>query len=84
MNELPTYTASQLALRNGQDREEIWVAYCGTIYDVSSSRMWREGRHYGNFAGQDLTQEFEAAPHGERVFKRFKAVGRLQPVLKRN
>ena len=30
----PFYTKSQLALRNGQDRDEIWVAYKGKIYDV--------------------------------------------------
>lgn len=72
------YTRSQLALRNGQDREEVWVAYKGIIYDVSSSRMWRGGIHYGNMAGQDLTEEFAEAPHGERVFKRFRVVGKLK------
>ena len=37
---LPFYTKSQLALRNGQDRPEIWCAYKNLIYDVSSSRLW--------------------------------------------
>jgi predicted heme/steroid binding protein len=43
MTELPQYTKSQLALRNGQDKPEIWVAYKGLIYDVSESRLWRKG-----------------------------------------
>ncbi len=78
MQEIEEYTRSQLALRNGQDRKEIWVAYKGNIYDVTTSRMWRDGIHYGNMAGQDLTAEFENAPHGERVFNRFKVVGKLK------
>lgn len=70
-------TRSQLALRNGQDRPEVWVAFQGVIYDVSSSRLWRRGQHYEHFAGQDLTEEFQDAPHGDFVFKRFKVVGYL-------
>ena len=74
---LPTYTNGQLALRNGQDRPEIWCAYRGIIYDVSASRMWRNGQHYEHWAGQDLTGELAEAPHDERVFSRFTPVGRL-------
>ncbi|TAE58447.1 MAG: cytochrome b5, partial [Bacteroidetes bacterium] len=29
---MESYTRSQLALRNGQDRDEIWIAYQGIIY----------------------------------------------------
>lgn len=79
MNEnLATYTKQQLALRNGQDRPEIWVAYNGFIYDVSRSRLWREGKHYEHWAGQDLTQELADAPHNERVFEKFEIVGKLK------
>ncbi|MEO1449574.1 MAG: cytochrome b5 domain-containing protein [Bacteroidota bacterium] len=78
MTELDHYSPSQLALRNGQDREEIWVAYKGKIYDVTVSRHWRNGIHYQHWAGQDLTEELKDAPHQEYVFKRFKVVGLLQ------
>ncbi len=79
MMELPEYKPTQLALRNGQDMEEIWVAYQGIIYDVGSSRLWRNGRHYEHWAGQDLTKELEEdAPHAEEVFKRFEKVGILK------
>ena len=77
MDHLPTYTRSQLGLRNGQDRDEIWIAYQGLIYDVTESRMWRNGRHYEHWAGQDLTPELPDAPHNEGVFAKFKVVGRL-------
>jgi predicted heme/steroid binding protein len=75
--DLPTYTRSQLGLRNGQDREEIWIAFNGLIYDVTESKMWRNGKHYEHWAGQDLTPEFPDAPHGEFVFERFRVVGKL-------
>ncbi len=74
---LPAYTRAQLALRNGQDKDEIWVAYNGYIYDMTSSRLWRNGRHYEHWAGQDLTVELKAAPHTERVFERFSPIGIL-------
>jgi predicted heme/steroid binding protein len=74
---LPLYTRAQLALRNGQDRDEIWVAYQGIIYELTGSRLWRNGKHYEHWAGQDLTDELPDAPHTEQVFEKFKAVGRL-------
>ena len=72
-----TYTKAQLALRNGQDKPEIWIAYLGTIYDVTHSKMWRNGKHYEHWAGQDLTDELPDAPHNERVFEKLKVVGKL-------
>ncbi len=73
-----TYTLSQLALRNGQDKEEIWIAYQGLIYDVSASRLWKNGKHYEHWAGQDLTEELKNAPHTAHVFDKFEVVGRLK------
>ena len=78
MNPLPEYTAQQLALRNGQDRDEVWCAYRGVIYDLSSSRLWHQGKHYEHWAGQDLTHELPDAPHTDRVFARFTPVGKLK------
>lgn len=74
---MKTYTKQQLALRNGQDKPEIWVAFNGLIYDVSSSRLWKKGMHYEHWAGQDLTNELEDAPHTEKVFEKFLAIGQL-------
>lgn len=74
---MQTFTRAQLALRNGQDKPEIWVAYKGIIYDLSRSRLWRNGTHYEHWAGQDLTDELPDAPHGEGVFGRFDIIGKL-------
>ncbi len=73
----PVYSKSQLALRNGQDRPEIWVAYKGYIYDVTKSRLWSRGMHYEHWAGQDLTEELMDAPHTHDVFSRFEIIGML-------
>lgn len=76
--EIVYYSKGQLALRNGQDRKEIWVAYHGVIYDVSTSRLWHAGKHYEHWAGQDLTTELGDAPHNDQVFLRYPVVGKLR------
>ena len=78
MSVLPNYTKSQLALRNGQDKPEIWVAFEGRIYDVSDSKLWRKGKHYEHWAGQDLTDELKDAPHTQQVFEKFSVIGLLK------
>lgn len=74
---LQEYTTQQLALRNGQDKPEIWCAYKGLIYDVTNSRLWCHGKHYQHWAGQDLTEELTQAPHTENVFDKFPVIGKL-------
>lgn len=75
--DLQEYTRGQVALRNGQDREEIWIAYKGIIYDVTKSRYWKNGKHYEHWAGQDLTDELPDAPHTDYVFERLEVIGRM-------
>ncbi|MFM7032771.1 MAG: cytochrome b5 domain-containing protein [Bacteroidota bacterium] len=75
---LPTYTRSELALRNGQDRPEIWIAWEGKIFDVTESRLWKNGKHYEHWAGQDLTEELADSPHGRRVFEGREPIGILE------
>ncbi|MFN4972297.1 MAG: cytochrome b5 domain-containing protein [Bacteroidota bacterium] len=74
---LAVYTKSELALRNGQDKPEVWVAYKGIIYNVTKSRLWRNGKHYEHWAGQDLTEELKDAPHSATVFDKFEPIGKL-------
>lgn len=76
--ELQSYSKQQLALRNGQDKPQIWIAYKGLIYDVGASRLWKNGKHYEHWAGQDLTEELADAPHTETVFEKFEVVGMLK------
>lgn len=74
---LPVFSKAQLALRNGQDKPQIWCAFKGLIYDMTDSRLWRNGKHYEHWAGQDLTLELKNAPHTEKVFEKFKPIGKL-------
>ena len=75
---LPEYSRTQLALRNGQDRKEVWIAFNGIIYDVTPSRFWLKGMHFEHWAGQDLTHELPDAPHDDIVFEKLKAVGKIK------
>ena len=75
---LPEITASYLALRNGHDKPDVWVAYKGLVYDVGSSRLWQTGKHYEHWAGQDLTDELEDAPHTDEVFSKFEPIAKLK------
>ena len=75
---LPHYSKNYLALRNGQDHPDIWIAFEGIIYDATTSRHWKNGIHYEHWAGQDLTEELKDAPHETEVFKRLKMVGLLK------
>jgi len=77
MARLPQITKAQLALRNGQDRNQVWISFMGNVYDVSGSRQWLKGKHYEHWAGQDLTDELKDAPHTEKVFEKFKIIGIL-------
>ncbi len=76
-SDLPLVTPAQLALRNGQDKPQVWIAYKGLVYDVGASRLWRDGKHYEHWAGQDLTNELPDAPHTDEVFARFTPIGQL-------
>lgn len=75
---LPEISLRQLSLRNGQDRDEIWCAFNGLVYDLTASRLWRRGLHYQHWAGQDLSSEMAEAPHTESVFDKFVPIGRLK------
>ena len=44
---------------------------------VTESRLWRNGKHYEHWAGQDLTDELADAPHTDAVFIKFTAIGIL-------
>jgi predicted heme/steroid binding protein/uncharacterized membrane protein len=68
----------ELSASNGQEDRPAFVAYEGRVYDVSQSRLWRQGVHVRrHHAGNDLTADFAAAPHDESVFERVPFVGTL-------
>ncbi len=67
-------------LRYDGERNPMYIACHGVVYDVSDCARWRTGLHEGqHFPGQDLSRELPNAPHHEEVFNRpcIKRVGRL-------
>lgn len=61
---------------DGIDGRRSFIAAHGRVYDVSSSKMWKNGAHAGRHkAGQDLTEYLNSAPHEAEVLERFEFVG---------
>ena len=76
--EVRRFTPGELAHYDGQDGREAYVAYKGFVFDVTTSLLWRKGKHVNEHsAGQDLTREMAAAPHADDVMARFPIVGVL-------
>jgi len=73
-----TFSGNELAKYNGKNGTPAYIAYNGKVYDVSSSFLWRSGKHQVlHNTGLDLTDSFEEAPHGVDMLKKFPVVGTL-------
>ncbi len=73
------FSLKELKRFNGIDKNKIYIAYDCQIYDVSGSFLWKGGKHQvTHFAGRDLTEELEKAPHGVEFLKRFPVIGTLR------
>ena len=72
---LKVFTSQELSVFNGQNGQKAYYAYEGKVYDVTGSKLWKDGEHYGLHAGQDLTGKMGGAPHGTEVFAPFSVVG---------
>ena len=69
MKEIDTESLAEL---NGHDGKPAYIAYQGKVFNVSGSKLWKDGLHMKlHRAGRDLSAEFEAAPHGEEVLERY-------------
>jgi predicted heme/steroid binding protein/uncharacterized membrane protein len=63
---------------DGKDGRPAYIAYRGIIYDVTKSRLWKNGVHVmKHAAGNDLTDFLQNAPHGEDKILSFPQVGRF-------
>ena len=73
------FTKDELKKYNGENGQPAYVAMGGKVYDVSGSKMWKQGQHMRRHsAGNDLTEDFTQAPHGEDVLERVQQVGVLK------
>ena len=66
---------------DGKDGRKSYVSYEGKIYDVTDSKLWKNGKHAGkHFAGMDLSEALKVAPHGAEVLERFAHVGEIETI----
>ena len=64
---------------DGREGKPVYIAHRDRVIDVSKSKFWQTGLHMKRHpAGNDLTREIEAAPHGTEVLDRYPQVGILQ------
>ena len=74
------FTTKELAEYDGTDGKPVYVAFGGTVYDVSKSALWNKGSHFRrHLPGTDLSDQLGCAPHGADVLDRpgIEAVGFL-------
>jgi predicted heme/steroid binding protein len=53
----------------------VYFAYRGKVYDATDSPLFKDGVHFEHYAGCDLTDDIEEAPHGEDAFVELPVVG---------
>jgi predicted heme/steroid binding protein/uncharacterized membrane protein len=70
---------TELTQFNGENGKPIYIAHAGKVYDVSESKLWRNGVHMKRHgAGHNLTADIQAAPHEADVLERYPQVGILK------
>jgi predicted heme/steroid binding protein/uncharacterized membrane protein len=70
-------TPEALSSYDGRESGKAFAAVDGIIYDVTESRMWKNGKHARHLAGMDLSSALKQAPHGPEKLEPFPKVGSL-------
>ena len=72
------FTKEQLSEYDGQNRNKIYIAVDGIVYDVTDKDTWSGGRQYGVAAGKDLTNYLNNCHKTQRdILNKLEIVGRL-------
>ena len=73
------FELAELEKYDGNEGRPVYVAYKGIVYDVTDSKLWRNGLHMKrHHAGTDLTADIQGAPHEPDVLDRYPQVGTLK------
>lgn len=68
----------QLSHFDGKEGRPAYIGYKGIIYDMTNSRLWKNGSHATKHAaGNDLTDMLKNAPHAEDKVLAMPQVGML-------
>lgn len=75
-------TAEELSGFDGKEGRPALIALEGKVYDVSGSKLWKQGVHLAkHFAGRDLTLALKGAPHGPEKITALSSIAKLVPEL---
>lgn len=73
-----TFTSDELKKYNGQNGNPAYVAVDGVVYDVTNVEKWKNGKHQGLVAGNDLSKAIGSSPHGKSVLNKLPVMGTLK------
>ncbi|WP_244403743.1 cytochrome b5 domain-containing protein [Flexistipes sinusarabici] len=72
---------SEVKEYNGKNGKPAYIIFDNKIYDVTESKLWKDGIHMNRHkAGEDMTDFISMAPHGENLLERdnIRFVGNLE------
>lgn len=64
------FTDEDLAVYNGKEGKQQYIAVDGVVYDVTAVPAWSKGMHKGGKAGSDISDKITKAPHGKDVLEK--------------
>ena len=70
------FASDDLKQFDGLNGHPLYIVFKGKVYDLSSSKLWPQGKHMGmHTQSEDLTEAIKKAPHGEDNVFRYPLVG---------
>ena len=73
------FDVTELEKFDGSNGRPVYVAHKGKVFDVSNSKLWKNGLHMKRHrAGNDLTIDIQGAPHEPDVLERYPQIGTLK------
>lgn len=70
------FTYEELAMYDGSNGRDAYVAVNGIVYDVSLEATWGGGTHFGIYSGRDASAEFNECHSGrEGILRNLPIIG---------
>ena len=74
-SERKVFTLAELKGLDGSDGAPAYIAINGIVYDIGNVHLFRDGKHHGVTAGNDVSSLFV---HKTAILNRLKIVGTLE------